>query len=127
MDNKVRSKTLLQTISLFADRYAKAVSTDTLMANLPLPPNQESPDLLSFSQADILFYRAARNAGFKSTLVKRDIVTVLDLHLPIILLLSNGQSCILEVFNEERTEVKVIYPGEHPLEEWVSLEALNNE
>jgi len=125
--NNIRSKVLLQTISLYADRYAKAVSTDTLMANLPLAPDQESPDLLSFSQADTLFYRAARNAGFKSTLVKRDIVTVLDLHLPIILLLVNGQSCILEAFNEDRTEVKVIYPGEYPLEEWVSLEALNNE
>ncbi len=124
---KIRSDILLQTISLFADRYAKAVSKDTLMANLPLPPEQDSPDLLSFSQADTLFYRAARNAGFKSTLVKRDIVTVLDLHLPIILLLVNGQSCILEAFNEDRTEVKVIYPGEYPLEEWVSLEALNEE
>lgn len=123
----IRSNILLQTISLFADRYAKAVSTDTLMANLPLPPGQDSPDLLTFSQADTLFYRAARNAGFKSTLVKRDIVTVLDLHLPIILLLTKGQSCILEAFNEERTEVKVIYPGEYPLEEWVSLEALNEE
>jgi len=126
-ERNIRSKVLLQTISLFADRYAKAVSTDTLTANLPLPPDQESPDLLSFSQADTLFYRAARNAGFKSTLVKRDIVTVLDLHLPIILLLLNGQSCILEAFSEDHTQVKVIYPGEYPLEEWVSLEALNEE
>ena len=124
---KIRSKVLLQTISLFADRYAKAVSTDTLTAGLPTAPAEDSPDLLSYSQADTLFYRAARNAGFKSTLVQRDLHTVLDLHLPIILLLINGQSCILESFNEDRTEVKVIYPGEYPLDEWVSLESLDKE
>lgn len=123
----VRSKILLQTISLFAKRYAKAVSNDTLIAGLPLVPNSDTPDLLTFSQADTLFYRAARNAGFKSTLVERSIDEVLDLHLPMILLLINGQSCILESFSEDRAEVKVIYPGEYPLEEWVKLEDLNSE
>jgi len=123
----VRSKILLQTISLFAKRYAKAVSHDTLIAGLPLIPNSDTPDLLTFSQADTLFYRAARNAGFKSTLVERSIAEVLDLHLPMILLLINGQSCILESFSEDRREVKVIYPGEYPLEEWVKLEDLNKE
>ena len=123
----VRSKILLQTISLFAKRYAKAVSYDTLIAGLPLMPNSDTPDLLTFSQADTLFYRAARNAGFKSTLVERDIDEVLDLHLPLILLLIKGQSCILESFSEDRSDVKVIYPGEYPLEEWVKLEDLNKE
>lgn len=123
----VRSEVLLQTIALFASRYSKAISRETLTASLPHPPNADSPDLLTFSQADTLFYRAARNAGFKSTLVKRDIMRVLDLHLPIILLLAKEQACILESFNEDRSEVKVIYPGEYPLEEWVSLDALNSE
>jgi ATP-binding cassette subfamily C protein LapB len=126
-EKNVRSEILLQTISLFATRYAKSVSNDTLISGLPLPPDSEAPDLLTFSQADTLFYRAARNAGFKSTLVKREIISILDLHLPSILLLKNGQSCILEKFNSDRSEAKVIYSGEFPLEEWVMVEDLDNE
>ena len=125
--NKIRSDLLLQTLSLFTNRYDKAVSVDTLTAGLPLTPNTKSPDLLSFSQAHTLFSRATKRAGFKSTLVERDLKTILDLHLPVILLLAHGQSCILEAFNEDRTEVKVVYPGENPLEEWLSLESLDEE
>jgi len=125
--NQIRSDILLQTLSLFSKRYAKAVSVEALTAGLPLTPDTQSPDLLSHSQAHTLFYRASKRAGFKSTLVQRDIRTILDLHLPVILLLAHGQSCILEAFNEDRTEVKVIYPGESALEEWVGIEALTEE
>ena len=124
---KIRSDILLQTLSLFADRYAKAVSVETLTAGLPLEPDTEFPDLLSLSQAHTLFARATKRAGFKSTLVKKDLQTILELHLPIILLLAHGQSCILEAFNEDRSEVKVVYPGEEMLEEWVSIELLDAE
>jgi len=118
---------LLQTLQLFTSRYGKGVSLDTLIAGLPLAPDSKSPDLLSFSQASTLFSRASKRAGYKSTLVKRDLHTILELHLPLILLLAHGQSCILESFNDTRTEVKVIYPGETPLEEWVPVEKLNEE
>ena len=125
--NEIRSDILLQTLNLFTGRYAKAVSMETLTAGLPLAPEAEHPDLLSLSQAHTLFARATKRAGFKSTLVRRDLQTILDLHLPIILLLAHGQSCILEAFNEDRSEVKVIYPGEDPVEEWVSIESLDEE
>ena len=124
---KIRSDILLQTLSLFADRYAKAVSVETLTAGLPLEPDTEFPDLLSLSQAHTLFARATKRAGYKSTLVKKDLQTILELHLPMILLLAHGQSCILEAFNEDRSEVKVVYPGEEMLEEWVSIELLDEE
>ena len=124
---KIRSEILLQTLSLFASRYAKAVTMEKLTAGLPLPPVADSPDLLTFSQANTLFSRAAHRAGFKTTLVERDIETILELHLPMILLLAHGQSCILEAFNEDRSQVKVVYPGDKPLEEWVEIDALSQE
>jgi ATP-binding cassette subfamily C protein LapB len=117
----------LQTLSLFTSRYDKAVSIDTLTTGLPITPDSNTPNILSFSQAHTLFSRATKRAGFKSTLVQRDLGTILELHLPIILLLAHGQSCILEAFNEERTEVKVVYPGDNVLEEWVSIEELDEE
>jgi len=125
--NKIRSDILLQTLLLFAGRYGKSVSMETLVAGLPLAPESSSPDLLSFSQANTLFTRASRRAGYKSTLIQRDLHHMLELHLPIILLLAHGQSCILEAFNDDRTQVKVVYPGEHPVDEWVDVEKLEEE
>ncbi len=125
--HKIRSDILLDTLQLFTARYAKSLSVDTLLAGLPLAPDSKSPDLLTFSQASTLFSRASKRAGYKTTLIKRDLHTILELHLPIILLLAHGQSCILEAFNETRTEAKVIYPGEVPLEEWVPVEKLDEE
>ena len=124
---KLRSEILLQTLSLFTARYDKAISLEALIAGLPLHSQSKTPDLLSFSQASTLFSRAAKRAGYKTTLVKRDLETILELHLPIILLLAHGQSCILEAFNNDKTKVKVIYPGEKPLEEWVEVETLSAE
>ena len=122
---QIRSDILLQTLSLFTKRYAKAISMEALTTGLPLTADSASPDLLSYSQAHTLFSRACKRAGFKSALLERDLRSILELHLPIILLLAQGQSCILEAFNEERTEVKVIYPGDHPLEEWIDIERLD--
>jgi ATP-binding cassette subfamily C protein LapB len=123
----IRSAILLETLSIFASRYGKAVTTDTLIAGLPLPPDSNIPDLLDFSQAEILFTRAAKRAGFKTTLIERDLPAMLELHLPLILLLAHGQSCILESFNQDRSRARVVYPGSTPLEEWVDIDALSKE
>ena len=95
------------------------------MAGLPVEPDSDSPDLLSFSQANILFTRSAKRAGYRSTLVKRDLESILELHLPIILLLKHNETCILESFSEDNESVKVIYAGDDALEEWISIESLN--
>jgi len=123
-----RSDILLQTLSLFASRYGTAVTVESLTAGLPLPPGGNSPDLLTISQANVLFSRAAERAGYKTTLIQRDLGTILELHLPIILMLAHGQSCILEAFNDDRSEVKVVFSdGDTPLEEWIETETLSKE
>ena len=121
-DKNIRSEILLQTLQLFTKRYGKEVSHETLIAGLPQKPGTKAPDLLSVSQAKTLFSRAAARAGYKTTLVRRDLDHMLDLHLPIILLLAKGESCILEAFNEDRTQVKVVYPGDEPLVEWIDID-----
>jgi len=125
--DKIRSTILLETLSLFIKRYTKAVSPETLIAGLPMSHQSTSPDLLSFSQANILFSRAAQRANFKTSLVQRELHTILDLHLPMILLLAHGQSCILEAFSEDRKQVKLIYPGETVLEEWADIDTVAEE
>lgn len=41
--------------------------------------------------------------------------------------MGHGQACILESYNDDRSQVKVIYPGEHALEEWVDIKSLDEE
>jgi len=123
----IRSQTLLHTLHLFASRYAKAISIETLSVGLPLTPQSNTPDLLSFSQANTIFARASKRAGFKSTLVKRDLALILDLHLPIILLMKHGEACILEAFSSDRKEMKLIYAGDEALEVWVDIESLEDD
>jgi ATP-binding cassette subfamily C protein LapB len=120
----VASRRLLETLLLFAKRYGKEVSMETLTAGLPHPPGQSAPNMLGISQAETLFIRAAHRAGFRSTMVQRDLEEVLDLHLPVILLLEKGQSCILEALSSDRKMAKVIHPGPNPLEEWVAFDEL---
>ena len=123
----IRSQTLLNTLHLFSSRYAKAVSIETLRVGLPLSPQNNTPDLLSFSQANTIFSRASKRAGFKSTLVKRELDVILHLHLPLILLMKHGESCILESFSEDKQEVKVIYAGDDALEMWIDIEELSED
>jgi len=120
-NRSIASKRLLETLLLFASRYGKEVSMETLTAGLPHPPGESGPDLLSLSQAETLFVRAAHRAGFRSTLMQRSLSEVLDLHLPLILLLDRGQSCILEALSKDRKKAKIIHPGPNPLEEWVEI------
>jgi len=123
-DRQIASLRLLETLLLFAKRYGKEVSMETLTAGLPHPPHQASPDLLSYSQAETLFVKAAHRAGFRAAMAQRSLEEILDLHLPVVLLLGQGQSCILEALSQDRRQAKVIYPGSTPLEEWVEVEKL---
>jgi len=124
----ILSSRLLDTLILFAHRYGKDISRDELTAGLPHPKDSSSPDMLSSSQAQTLFERVAHRAGFRATLVDRGLDEILDLHLPVILLLDKGQSCILEAISSNGKKMKVIYPSSspsNPLEEWVDISKLS--
>ena len=122
---EIVSRSLLEALVVFAKRYAKAISMESLIAGLPHKIDSTIPDMLNFSQAQTLFARAARRAGFRSTMVKRDINHILDLHLPLIVLLKNGESVIVEAISSNRDKVKVIYPFDNPLEEWIDIKELD--
>ena len=118
------AEVLLSSLLLFTNRYHRPVSMETLTAGLPVAPNTNTPDLLNFSQMSTTFARAAKRAGFKSTLVERPLTQISELHLPLIILLADANACVVEAFDGERERVKVVYPEGDGLEEWVSLEKL---
>ena len=123
-NNEIISQRLLETIVIFAKRYGKEISMESLIAGLPQKIDSKVPDMLTFSQAQTLFTRASQRAGFRSTMVQRDINQILDLHLPLIALLKNGDSIIIEAISSNKKKMKIIYPVDNPLEEWVDIKDL---
>ena len=118
---------LMESLVLYTKLYHKPFSSEALSAGLPIEPGQETPALFSLNNAKGLFSRAAARAGLKSSLIKRPLDQISPLQLPIILLLSNQGTCILEAFNEDRTEAKIIMPSDDPIEQWVDIDTLASE
>ena len=120
----VPEDTLLEVFVLFTKLFHKPYTKEALLAGLPIHDSQK---LFSTSSSKSLFSRVAARAGLKTTLIKRPIKEILGLHLPMILLLSNDNVCILERFNENKTEAKIIYPEGDGLEQWLSVQDLEKE
>ncbi len=118
---------LLDALVLYTKLFHKPFSADALMSGLPVNEVNGIEELYSLSRSKSLFSRAARRAGLKSTLVKRELSSILQLQLPMILLLSSENACILEQFSQDRSQAKIIYPEGEGSEEWVSVEDLDKD
>ena len=125
----VKNDSLLDALVLYTKLFNKPFSKEALMTGLPVEKDATHSKLFSISGSKSLFSRVAARAGLKSTLIKRDIKDMLELQLPMILLLSNDQTCILESFSPDRTKAKVIYPDDSDtgLEDWVDIKDLEKE
>ena len=119
----IREDSLLDILVLYTKLFHKPFTKEALLMGLPIHDGQK----LFSHDSKSLFSRVAARAGLKSTLVERQIENILQLHLPMILLLSNDNVCILEEFNEDKTEAKIIYPDGDGLEQWLSTEELAKE
>lgn len=123
----IKQDSLLQSLVLYTKLFHKPFTAEALMAGLPVHNFQKSQELFSVGSSKSLFSRVAARAGLKSTLIKRPINQMLQLQLPMILLLSNDYTCILESFSEDRNQVKIIYPDGDGVEAWMSVEELESE
>lgn len=91
-------------------------SAESLTAGLPLVDNRLTPSL---------FVRAAKRAGLSAGLVKRPLKKISTLVLPAVLLLKNGQACVLLSRQEDSAQVLVPESGEG--EKRITLEELNQD
>jgi len=123
----LKQDSLLDSLVLYTKLFHKPFTAEALMAGLPVHNSSETQELFSIGNSKSLFSRVAGRAGLKSTLIERPISKMLQLQLPMILLLSNDNTCILENFSEDRKEVKIIYAEGDGIEEWLSVEDLESE
>ncbi len=118
---------LLECVVIFAKIHNRPISVDALIAGLPVKPGADGPELFSIDSPKGLFSRVASRAGFASRLICRELAQLSRLLLPCILVLKNGNACILESIDRKNRRAKVIFPEIGEGEEWLELDVLNNE
>jgi ATP-binding cassette subfamily C protein LapB len=107
--------------------HNRPVSVDALIAGLPVKPGANGPELFSIENSKGLFSRVASRAGFASRLIHRELSSLSRLLLPCILILRNGNACILESIDRKTKRAKVILPEVGEGEEWLDLNQLEQE
>ena len=118
---------LLECLVIFAKMHHRPVSVDALIAGLPVKPGTNGPELFSIDSPKGLFSRVAARAGFASRLIHRELPSLSRLLLPCILVLRNGNACILESIDRKNKRAKVILPEIGEGEEWLELVHLEKE
>jgi len=118
---------LLECLVIFARLHNRPVSVEALIAGLPVEPGADGPELFSIGSPKGLFSRVASRAGFASRLIHRDLGKLSRLLLPCILVLKNGNACILESIDRKNKRAKVVFPEIGEGEEWLELDHLSKE
>ncbi len=127
MDKSVAKDPLLACLVIFTKLHNKPYSAEALTIGLPVENGLDSVELFSLEGSKALFSRAAKRAGFASTLVKKELKDISPLVLPCILILKGQKACILDSFNEDKTKAKIIYPEIEQGENWVDIDVLKRE
>ncbi len=118
---------LLECLVIFSRLHNRPISADALIAGLPVKPGSRGPELFSIDNPKGLFSRVAGRAGFASRLIHRDLSHISRLLLPCVLVLKNGNACILESIDRKSKRARVIFPEVGDGEEWLGLEKLKEE
>jgi len=118
---------LLECLVIFAKIHNRPISVEALISGLPVKPGADGPELFSIDSPKGLFSRVASRAGFASRLIHRELNQLSRLLLPCILVLRNGNACILESIDRKNKRAKVIFPEIGEGEEWLELEQLKTE
>jgi len=128
IQNYKQKDSLLESLVLYTKLYHKPYTQESLTAGLPISQLSNDKMLFTKENSKSLFSRAAQRAGLKSSLIQRPIAEILQLQLPVILLLSNKNSCILEEFSKDKTEAKIIYANDDDaVESWENIQTLEKE
>ncbi len=128
MDNLLQKESLIETLSLYTKIYHKYFSVESLSAGLPLEFGKDKVELFSVNDSKSLFTRSALNAGLKAKLTKIELTNISSLQLPLILLLSSKKSVILDYYNNESKQLKIItLDDEDVIEKWTDIKSLESE
>ncbi|WP_221797198.1 type I secretion system permease/ATPase [Oceanobacter mangrovi] len=118
---------LLQVLVLFAARYRRPVSIASLIADLPVQSADAADELLHSSGGPALFANMALRAGFQARLTERPLERFSSLLLPCVLLLQDGQACVLEQLSDDGRVATVLLPEFPELPQSLPVEQLQQQ
>ncbi|MCK5294846.1 MAG: type I secretion system permease/ATPase [Arcobacteraceae bacterium] len=131
---KHKESSVLDALVLFSKLHGKPYSAEVLSEGLPIAEGESSPKLFSVkpSSSRALFSRAAKRAGFETSIAKLSLDDLSSLALPCIILLKTADSdevnaCILESFDDIREHANIIIPEIGDLVSTVKYEDLKVE
>lgn len=127
MAPKVKRDPLLDCLVIFTKLHNKPYSAEALIEGLPVKDGTNSIELFSTTGSKSLFSRAAKRAGFTSSLVKKTINEISPLVLPCILILKGRKACILEQIDEVSQKVKIISPEVENGENWIDKDVIKDQ
>lgn len=118
---------LLACLATLTKLEHQPVSPEALVSGLPFDPRDDKKRLFSIGNSKSNFSRAAKNAGFRSSLFKRRLDQIPGVVLPAILLLKNGEACILTALDHGRGSAEIICPSVDESPTAVDLATLEKE
>nr|WP_316247112.1 cysteine peptidase family C39 domain-containing protein [Marinomonas sp. IMCC 4694] len=100
---------LLDCLVLLSKYFYNPHTADGISAGLPITDNAMSPEL---------FKRAAQRIGINARFVKRSLVKIPNMVMPVVLLLNDQQACVLLEFDKAKGKAKILRPesGEGEIE-----------
>ncbi|WP_394126427.1 type I secretion system permease/ATPase [Vibrio hepatarius] len=107
---------LLNSLIYVSRYYGLANSPEALINGLPLSDGKLTP---------FLFPRAAERAGLVAKENRSSLLEISQLVLPVVLILKNGEACVLNSFNEEKTEAEIVTGESGLVPISISIEELN--
>ena len=126
--SKESLNSLLDTLVTYTKVYSRPYSKESLIHDLPVEKGRENPELFSINNSKSLFSRAAKNAGLKTKFVKKDIDDISVLQLPIIIMLNNNTSCIIDSFSDDYSKIKIIEQiDDEIVEQWYETDKIQQE
>jgi ATP-binding cassette subfamily C protein LapB len=123
---KIENNILLECLVALTKIHNHPLSAETLVDGLPLEDGKSSISLFSDDKKNSksVFSRAAKRAGFSSKLVDYPLKKISKLFFPIILVLKNGDACILLEYNDDSSKAKVISPKNSLEAQWIDYKKL---
>ena len=119
---------LLDCLVVFTKVYHKPFSKEALVANLPVKPGEDTPDLFTVKDAKALFSRAAGYAGLKTKIIERKLDDISSLQLPLILILKGRNACVVDSFSKDKSKLKVLTLFNNEIvESWIDIEDMEKE
>jgi ATP-binding cassette, subfamily C, bacterial LapB len=117
MDKFTHADSLMECLVILTKLNDRPATKEALSYGLPFDPKDNKQRLFSINHAKANFSRAAANAGFNSSIVKRNLIDIPSVVLPAILVLKNDKACVLTAVDIDKEIVEIISPeiGEKPM------------